>query len=209
MAKVKLNFRKLSITEKISRARRIVDAITDNAASFPNPVPTLADVTAAIDAAEQANNAAVDARAVSKQRTSVLEEKDSELTDAVTRLASYVESASGGREDVILSAQMDVRAPALQSNEPPDAPTNLTATFGDLDGEIDLSWNAMRGAQSYIVQMSPNPPTDTSWTQAAVVTISKHTVNGLVSGNKYWFRVCAVGAGGQSGWSDPAAKIAP
>lgn len=208
MAKIKLNFRKLSVSEKIARARQIVDAMTDNPA-FPTPTPALAQVTAAITAVEQANAQALEARALSKQRTAALEDVESDLIDEVTRLASYVESASGGRDDVILSAAMDVRAQGTIPSTPPTAPVNLTATTGDQDGEVDLSWNAAQGAQSYIVQVSPNPPTDTSWTQAAVVTASKCTVENLTSGSKYWFRVRAVGAGGQGGWSDPTTKMAP
>ena len=67
----------------------------------------------------------------------------------------------------------------------------------------------MPGAQSYIVEMSPNPPTNTSWTQVDVVTASKCTVSKLESGTKYWFRVAAVGSGGRGAWSDPAVKMAP
>lgn len=45
---------------------------------------------------------------------------------------------------------------------------------------------------------NPNPP-------LAQIT----TISGLTSGVRYWFRVAAIGASGQSGWSDPATKIAP
>lgn len=209
MAQVKLNFRKLSVTEKIARAQQIVKAMTDNSANFPNPIPPLADITASIDAVEQANADAMEARALSKQRTAILEEKMDVLDDGMTRLASFVNAASGGKEDVILSAGMDVRTPALTSNFVPGTPNTINPTMGDHEGEIDVSWNAKQGAQSYILQMSLNPPTDDSWTQVAVVTASKYTVTGLTSGTKYWFRVCAVGSGGQSGWSDPAVKMAP
>jgi Fibronectin type III domain len=209
MAQVKLNFRKLSVTEKIARARQIVKAMTDNSASFSNPIPPLADITASIDAVEQANADTLKARALSKQRTAILEEKVDVLDDGMIRLASFVNAASGGKEEVILSAGMDVRTAAVPSNFVPDAPNTITPTMGDHEGEIDLAWNAKQGAQSYIVQSSPNPPKDDSWTQVAVVTASKCTITGLTSGTKYWFRVAAVGSGGQSGWSDPAVKMAP
>lgn len=209
MAQVKLNFRKLSVTEKIARARQIVDAMTANSASFSKPTPALPDVTATIDAVELANANALKARAAAKESTAILNEKEDQLDELMTWLASYVNSASAGKEEVILSAAMDVRTPAITSNFVPDTPNNIMPTMGDHEGEIDLSWNAKIGAQSYIVEISPNPPTDTSWTQVAVVTASKHTVTGLTSGTKYWFRVAAVGSGGQSGWSDPAVKMAP
>lgn len=208
-AKVKLNFDALSVSEKIARARIIVQNMTANAANFPHPTPALADVSAVIDAAEQAYNAALIARDISKQRTAELEQQEEALDDIASRLAGFVESASGGKEEIILSAGMDVRAPAIVSGQPPAVPSSLTATIGDKDGEIDLSWNASTNAKTYIAQVSPNPPTDSSWAQAALVTVSKATISTLVSGTKYWFRVAAVGAGGQSGWSDPAMKMAP
>ncbi|HEX8494332.1 MAG TPA: fibronectin type III domain-containing protein [Pyrinomonadaceae bacterium] len=209
MAKVKLNFQRFSITEKLARARLIVEKMTANAASFPNPMPALAAVTAAIDAAEQAHQNALEARALSKQRTAALEELEEDLDEMVRRLMGYVESASAGREDVILSAGMEVRDLPSPIGAVPGVPTSMSPTMGDQEGEIDLSWNAVPYAQSYIVDVSPSPATDDSWEQAAVVTTSSTTVQGLTSGSKYWFRVKAVGPGGQSGWSDPVMKMSP
>jgi hypothetical protein len=208
MAKVKLNFNKFVMTEKIARARLIVEKMTANAASFPNPIPALADVTAAINAAEKAYGEALDARALSKERTAQLSKQEDVLNDLVSRMVSFVDTASGGKEDIILSAGMDVRAPSIPSGALPAIPS-LFATMGDHEGEIDVSWNFDSLAQSYVLQISPNPPTDSSWTQVTVITVSSYTVKGLTSGVKYWFRVAAVGAGGQSGWSDPAVKMAP
>ncbi|MDX6692428.1 MAG: hypothetical protein QOF02_31 [Blastocatellia bacterium] len=207
--KVKLNFNALSISEKITRARIIVQNMTANTVNFPNPTPKLAEVTAVIDAAEQAYNAALTARDISKQRTAELEQQEDALDEMASRLVGFVESASGGKEDIILSAGMDVRAPSLASGQPPAIPSSLAPTTGDKDGDVDLSWNASSNARSYVVQSSQTPTVETSWTQAAIVTTSKTTISGLVSGTKYWFRVAAVGGGGQSGWSDPAVKMAP
>lgn len=207
--KVKLNFKSLTMTEKIARARLIVQNMTANADRFPNPMPRLSEVTAVIDAAEQAYNAALQARDLSKQRTAELAEQEDALDEMAGRLASFVESASGGKEEIILSAGMDVRAPNLATGQPPAPPASLSATTGDHEGEIDLSWNASPNAKSYIVERSPNPQTDNSWTQADVVSTSKATIKGLKSGDKYWFRVAAVGSAGTSDWSDPAMKMAP
>ncbi|PYS47941.1 MAG: hypothetical protein DMF68_14680 [Acidobacteria bacterium] len=84
-----------------------------------------------------------------------------------------------------------------------------TPTVGDHDGEVDLQWDTVRGARSYVIEISADPPTNTSWQHKTVSTKSRATIEGLTSGTKYWFRVAAVGANGQSGWSDPATKIAP
>ena len=91
----------------------------------------------------------------------------------------------------------------------PDTPTGLESTIGDHDGQLDLSWDPVSGARSYVIEQSSDPPTTTGWTHAGVSTKSSTTVDGLRSGTRYWFRVAAVGPGGQSGWSDPSTTIAP
>lgn len=209
MAKVKIIFARLPMTEKIARARLIVEKMTANAANFPNPIPALADVTAAINDAEKAYDAALEARALSKQRTAELSAMEDVMDEMVSRLASFVDTASAGKEEIILSAGMDVRASGVASTLPPEPPSSFTVTAGDQEGTLDLAWNADARAKSYIIQKSTNPPTNGSWTQVAVVTTSSYTVTGLTSGEKYWFRVAAIGAGGQSGWSDPAVKMSP
>jgi hypothetical protein len=52
MARIRLNLRRLSVTEKIAKGRQIVTAMTNNP-SFPNPTPAIPDVTAALDDLEK------------------------------------------------------------------------------------------------------------------------------------------------------------
>ena len=128
----------------------------------------------------------------------------------MTQLAAYVESVAGDDETKIHSAGMDTKSSGKgPSTSQPTVPQALTATAGDHDGEIDLSWDTVPKAKSYIIEISPDPPTDKSWGHAGVSTKSSFTATGLTPGTRYWFRVAAVGTGGQSGWSDPAMKIAP
>ena len=207
MARIKLNLKNLSTPEKIARARQIVTALTDNK-NFPAPNPSLAQVTTDIDAVEHRNNEVQAKRAAAKAATSELYQTEAALDRTLTQLAAYVESVSGDDEVKINSAGLETRAPRSPSVDLA-APGNLSASAGDHDGEIDLHWDKIVNARSYIVEQSPDPPSETTWTNAAVVVKSQTTVEGLTSGRKYWFRVAAVGATGQSGWSNPAAKIAP
>ena len=103
---------------------------------------------------------------------------------------------------------MPTRAQPSASTMPP-APTGLLAAAGDHDGQIDLQWDKVSRARSYVVEQSPDPPTATSWTNSATVVKTEAAITGLTSGQRYWFRVAAVGAKGQSAWSDPATKMAP
>jgi hypothetical protein len=131
------------------------------------------------------------------------------LDRLMSQLSAYVESVGGDNETIIRSAGMDTRAAGSVSTETPGQPAALDATTGDHEGEIDLSWDTVSGARSYVIEKSPDPPTGTSWAHAAVSTKSRSTLSGLTPGTRYWFRVAAVGTSGQSGWSDPATRIAP
>lgn len=207
MAKIKLNLDRLSLAEKIAKARQIVKAITGNP-NFPTPTPPLAALTTAINEAEAAAAEAQQARQTAKEKTSHQGQKEEALVKLVTQLAAYVESVAGD-EKTILSAGMDTREKAVAATDTTTEPHGLSASGGDHDGEIDLSWDKVSGAKSYVIEKSSDPPTTTSWTHAGVSTRSSFTVTGLSSGSRYWFRVAAVNANGQSGWSDPAMKIAP
>lgn len=208
MPKVKLNISRLSITRKIARCRQITTAMTGNA-NFPNPNPALAAITTAIDDVETAFHDAQAARQEAKTKTSILSDKDYVLIGLMSQLSAHVESVAGGDEAKIRSAGMDTKAPPSSPTEIPEPPANLSATAGDRDGEIDLGWEAVSGAKSYVLERSTDPVTATSWTHAGVSTKSTQTINGLTSGTRYWFRVAAINGIGQSGWSDPAMKIAP
>lgn len=185
----------------------MVSSLTGNA-SFITPHPPLAQVTAGADDLEAAYMDAQAARQTAQTKTSILHDKEEALEALVRQLTAYIESVSGDDESMILSAGLDVRS-AGSSTIQPTPPTSLTATDGDQAGEIDLSWDKVKGAKSYVIERSSDPPTPTSWTHTTVVLKSSATAMGLVSGTRYWFRVAAVLSAGQSGWSDPATKIAP
>jgi len=90
MAKVKLNFRRLSVPEKIAKARQIVTALTGNN-NFPNPSPPLATITAGVKRTSigaytttQSRKQAVKT-AVTDQTT-----KEDALIQLMSQCASYV-----------------------------------------------------------------------------------------------------------------------
>jgi hypothetical protein len=66
MSRIKLNFKRLPLTEKIARARQIVTALTGNA-DFPTPMPPLIALTTASDEADAAFNEAQQARQTAKE----------------------------------------------------------------------------------------------------------------------------------------------
>ena len=144
------------------------------------------------------------ARQLAATKTAEKDEKEILFDRLFAQLAAYVQSVAGDNEKLIKSAGMDTRAATVPSSNKPSPPISLNITNGDADGEIDLTWDPVAGAKSYVIEKSVDPVTATSWQHSSVSTKSSATVSGLTSGTRYWFRVAAVSTGGQSGWSDPA-----
>jgi hypothetical protein len=206
-AKVKLNLRAQNVPEKVAFARRLAENLKSNT-DFPSPSPNLAEVTASADTLEGAYNAAVTARQAAQAATATQDVAEQKLDGLLTRLGSHIEDAADGDEAKIRKAGFDVRADRAAVGALP-SPTDLSATTGDKEGAIDLAWNRIAGAKSYVVEMTTDAAAATGWKSAGVCTKSSNTVTGLTSGQKYWFRVAAVGASGQGPWSDPAVRVAP
>jgi len=207
MARIKLNLKNLSVTERIAKGRHIVTAMTDNT-SFPNPSPPLTEISTALDELTQAFARLQAAKSELTTRAVTQDNATAKLDQALTKLAGYVESVAGKDEALITSAGMETKAPR-SAPASPGIPQAVSAEAGEHDGEINLFWKTVTNARSYIVEASLEPSTPASWTQAAIATSTSKVISNLTSGKRYWFRVAAVSAGGQSGWSEHATKVVP
>ena len=206
MAKVKLDFKRLPLAEKIIKTRQLVTNLTGNP-DFTTPNPPLAQITASADALEAKVVETQAARQAARALTAEQSDLEDVLDQVIAEIGAYIESASGGDERKILSAGVGVRASAATRDI--TAPAAFSLTEGDHNRELKAHWDRVEGSRSYVLERSPDPPTETSWVPEKVVTTSSTTISGLTSGVRYWFRVAAIGSSGQSGWSDPATKIAP
>lgn len=205
--KIKLGLDKLTVPELIGFAQQITGAMKDNS-NFRTPNPPLATVVDATKALQTASEEVNAARMESKNKTIIQNQQEDKLQGLLRQLASYVDNISSGDEALITSAGMDVQATSSGLGDI-TVPTAFTATTGDSDGEIDLNWNPVQHAQSYVVESSLDAPPAAKWSHQLASTKSKATLSNLTSGTRYWFRVAAVGSKGQGGWSDISTRIVP
>jgi hypothetical protein len=208
MSKVALNIYNLTDADALAKAQTAATACAGTALADPTPpeVTALATACAELDAA-MADRAA--AEQTLKAAVVVQGQKREALEPAYSALGSKVQALSDGDAAFINAHGFDVVG-AKTPVGPLAAPENLQATMSDHSGEVDLMWEPVRGAKTYIVQKCADPMTEANWQQVDLCTKSKFTVTGLVSGTKYWFRVAAKGSDpGLSPWSDPAQKMAP
>jgi hypothetical protein len=105
MARIRLNLRNLSVTEKIAKGRQIVTAMTNNT-SFANPNPPLAEVTATLDDLEKAFASVQAARSEVATKMVTQDNAATKLDQTLTQLAGYVESVAGKDDTLITSAGM-------------------------------------------------------------------------------------------------------
>jgi hypothetical protein len=209
MAKPKLNLDRLNPDEVVSLASTIKTALTGNA-TFTTPNPTLVALGTLITTAQTKTAAYNTARAALQ---TLLDDRDAAveaLRAGLRAEAAYVENVSGGDPVKIQSAGMAVRA----GNAPVGSlgqVSNLAVAAGDDDGELDATWDPVRGAKSYQVQTCADPITPAGWKDAAPVSKSRKALTNLPSGVRTWVRVRAIGAKEENNgaWSDPAVKTVP
>ena len=209
MAKAKLGLSTLTPQEIIELTNQIVTMMTGNP-NFATPNPTLAAITTQKNTTSTSITAYDTAKATTEAALVTRDVNVTTLKNLLTQLVGYVENVSAGDAAKIESAGMDVRASTAAPVGPMTQVLELVLSQGDFEGTLDVFWRPVRGAKSYEIQISVDPPTPTSWTAKMTASKSSATIQGLTSGAKLWARVRAVGADNQPGpWSDPATKVVP
>jgi|GEM_PF-1810194 Fibronectin type 3 domain-containing protein len=78
-------------------------------------------------------------------------------------------------------------------------PSNLTAKVIS-NSEIDLSWNKVKSAKSYIVYSAES--VDGPYSKVGTSKTASFKANGLQSGKSYWYKVTAVTSAGEGDYSE-------
>lgn len=207
MSKVKLELFQKSLAQKIELGKTIVTKMTGNT-TFAAPNPLLTTVATAITNLTTASADLEAARKTVELKMSALGQTEKVFDLLLTQLGNYVDNVSNGDEAKILSAGMDVQKERSTPTSI-DKVVYVSATIGDNSGEIDLSWDKVSGAKSYVVETALSSMNPLEWKHMLVSTKSKAEIGKLKSGEGYQIRVAAVGAAGQGAWSDPVVKVAP
>lgn len=205
MKKVKSNVSSKADLELAGYGDAIVESMTGNA-EFPTPDPTLATLTGDAQAIRGKIAQIADLDAQRDVAIGQLATLNQTARNNIRMMADYVQDKSDGNPDKILSSGFEVAGEPEPMGEL-DAVQNLRVKFSNVEGQLISRWKKVPGASSYIVQYTLNPDAG-PWLQAAVTTRVSHKITGLTPGQKYWVRVCAVGAAGAGPWSDVTCKMA-
>ncbi len=193
----------------VSKVRNTVNMMTANPAFLPpnpEPIPSLAEVTGVIDKLDAAEQAyAFNHGKLDKEAQDVNFQAAKEIYHL---LGDYVQRASAGDKEIILSAGLDV-ARKPEAKPVPLAPQNVRAKATDVIGQVIVRFGGSKGRRSYkLFQTEGDPSLETGWTLIAETGKVRVVVNGLDRFKTYSFRVIAVGVAGESIPSDAASATA-
>ena len=181
MSRIKLNLRQ-AVPDKLQTGRQIVAAMTNNP-NFATPHPPLTDVAASLATLDEAYKAHQIAKADARTKANVADDAETQFDSHLRKLAAYVESIADKDETIIASAAMQTKS-SRTSPSTLLAPEALSTTAGNHEGEINLTWRKVDNSRSYIIQISPDPPSADSWGHAETVTVASKTIQNLTSGTK-------------------------
>lgn len=198
MASVKVltDFSKLRDGDLQVRALSIVLQMTDNA-NYPSPMPTLDEVNAAAiafgDACAKTGS--------DREKTFIKKTKRQALESLLQALAWYVQCHCQNNMGILLSSGFSSRKTRTPVGTL-DKPMYFKVEDGPNPGTIKLSIAKLAGAASYIFQYAAAPVDEsTQWT-TSTGTARTCTIEGLMGGQRYAFRVAGVGADRRKVYSD-------
>ena len=186
--------------------RDTAQRLTDNAADFPNPLPSAADFVAGAQAIEDA----ITANNVKQQEATVTTAAKNGAVAAGRGLLT--DGAGWARQKVKDAATL---AKVYPLKKAPSATTDmgqvhgLALDFGAQPGWLAAAWQTPGAAvKSFEVQVKL--PGAADFTHCKTVSAASVTLKGLPSGQTVQVRVRAIGPKGLEGaWSDGAAHLVP
>ncbi len=188
MAKVKMGYDRLKVPEQVARTRAIISAMNGNP-NYPSPVPSLGDVASANNALETAYN---ESRGRDKDKAAIMRMRRKELLGLIVQLAGYVQQASAGDEEKILSSGFDVVRRGVPGSATPEQVMNVRLGDGSASGLVKVRWAKTAGAVNYIIESSLNSDFSGSIQRTSTTSIQKE-IGEYTPATTVWVRVYALG----------------
>ena len=211
MKKAVLKLTNKTIIQLVAILRAVIKAMTGNS-NFPDPNPDLPTFATAIDELDAKEAHVIQLRQQLKVAMTERDNSKKTVKNMATTLVAYVQQASGGDENKILSAGMLVQAFGVRAKHKPERVANLQAHHNDDDMNIVLRWDAMQGfgrVWYHVRYTFTNPEANPVWFdyQSSTSATSIIFKDAEHVGQRVYVEVCAVNARGAGPWSQAAEII--
>ncbi|MFT6759499.1 MAG: hypothetical protein ACJATS_000668 [Psychroserpens sp.] len=193
MRKVVLKWDKMSVPDRIKKVRFVIQKMTENSGIYPNPSPSLADLTTQADALAEAEAAASDG---GKDRTQTRDIALAKLVKSMDLEVLYVQTITLGDPDLTTLAGMDTKG--LGSKWPlPEQPQGFIAKPGEFDGSVYMKCDGTQYKKQYVFeQMMVDENAVIAWKAVKTQGRNIYLLEGLERGKIYTFRVYAINSAG-------------
>jgi hypothetical protein len=140
------------------------------------------------------------ARAKLAEEEFILDGMDADYRTTVTEMAQSALDEVNGDVAQLEAANIPLRKFEGPSTQPPPEPDNMHASFGDMVGEVDFTWNSGGSRVIFIGEISSVGPTG-PWVNVYTGTRSRFTAKGQQPGAEIFARVKQIRNGMHSNWS--------
>ncbi len=201
---IKLGLSGIKPTDLVAKCSHIENKMTGNPV-FADPMPAIADITAAREELINRINAA---KMGDRGLIALRKEQEEVVKDLLRKLAGYVKAVANSESEVLSTGMGLARAPEPVTRL--SRPVGLDAQRADIKGKVNLDWSPVKGSLHYLVEITTEDPamSESKWEIVTYTSRSKTEIDSLNPGTYYWFRVKALGRVGQSAYSDPAMVMA-
>lgn len=177
-------------------------------AYFPSPLPTAAEFDPVYQGYQTKLNTWLSAQTALRDASTALQAARVQMDIYLNARAAYVQSASNGNVNAIVSSGFEVRS-APTPVGPLQAPTALLLDLNGTAGVMFLSWKSVANARGYNIQCSPADTMERNWQPYETTTTARYKCDGMTLGQTYAFRIAAIGGStGQSDWSAEVVRMA-
>jgi hypothetical protein len=193
----------LGLYNYLGFCRQLVTKTSGNP-NYVTPTPTMAVYTAGLDDLQAKADEAVGGG----KNAYIARNESWEASIMQTReLISYVMLNGKNDPDILTSSGFNLTKPRTPVGVPP-APENLRLSYTGTSGEVYLRMDAVKGVRAgYCLQQAES--LTGPWVEIGNVSQARrNTIKGLTPGKTYFFRACANGAAGPSGWSSIVSILA-
>lgn len=201
LQKISISFTRYSDADFLNKAEHILQSMTGNA-SFPDPIPTLADLQAAVT---KYSNDLIAAAGLGRINVAEKNKSRQVLEQLLVQLGMFVMFVANGDAAILTGSGYTLTKepePRYITN-----PGNVTLSNGITTGEMLSTVKTGKGVINYLHEITAEAPADnTVWTSNPS-SKSRYVFTNLVAGKQYWVRVAAVGSGGQVAYSTVATQF--
>lgn len=192
--------RKVRQHELVVIGKRVVEKMESNPV-FPKPPSSLAELKKVLP---EFQAALVNAKGRDKEMVAIKNNKRAIVLKLLDELADYVTITCKGDLTLLLGSGFDITSESAAALPP--AIEILDVELGD-PGEATTRIKKITGAIAFVHEYTTEPPgPNTIWISRGS-SLSTYTFKGLTSDKRHWFRVIAIGRGGQLGFSPIVTRV--